>query len=167
MTVGELVAAAPFCNAVEVVVRENGTGEWIQGYRISKYEEMYKCEFTVEFQEAILKDGTKHKYGIHVNGNNQTKMTQGEIRDVYHGCKLPMKIIKKPVEKMPDNVAQLQVSYFQPRHIPSFHGEQATHNDFELDICAYPEGWKPEKPDKSKIEQEQQLPGQTDIFDFL
>ena len=48
-------------------------------------------------------------------------------------------------KNIPDKVANLKVCRFQPRYIPCYHGEQLTHNEFQLDIEAYPEGWELEK----------------------
>ena len=68
------------------------------------------------------------------------------------------------------NVAKLQVASFQPRHIPSFHGEQLTHNDFVLNIDCYPEGWEVEPVEVSKTKLpkvDHQFEGQMCIEDFL
>lgn len=157
MTVKELVDAAPFCDAIEIVVRTNGCGQWIQGYRISKFAEQWKAEHTVELGEKI-----KFRYG-----DKAPQLSDGEIRDVIHGYNLPMKIIKKDVSKLPDYVANLQVYNFQPRHIPSFHKEQLFHNEFSLDINCYPEGFVPEIEKVDKEDLKKQLEGQTNIFDFM
>ena len=157
MTVRELVETATNCDAIEIVVREHGYGQWIQGYRISKYAKQWKVEHTVEMQEKVIK----------VYGDKAPELTDGEIRDVYHGYNLPMKIIKKDVSKIPDYVANLQVCSFQPRHIPSFHREQLTHNEFALDINCYPEGFVPEIEKVDKEDPNEQLEGQTNIFDFI
>ena len=159
ITVKELVDFAPFCDAIEIVVREKGHGHWIQGYRISKHAEQWKTEHTVELQEKI-------KLGY---GDKAPRLEDGEIRDVYHGYNLPMKIIKRDVSKLPEYVAKLQVASFQPRHIPSFHREQMLHNEFSLDIDCYPDGYVPEveKTQSNKSDPNQQLEGQTNIFDFL
>lgn len=157
MTVKELVDAAPNCDAIEIVVRTNGCGQWIQGYRISKYAEQWKAEHTVEMQEKVVK----------VYGDKAPDLTDGEIRDVYHGYNLPLKIIKRDVSKLPDYVANLQVFSFQPRHIPSFHREQLTHNEFSLDINCYPDGFVPEVESEKKDDPNKQLEGQTNIFDFM
>lgn len=168
MTVKDLVDCALFCDGVEIVVREHGRGQWIQGYRISKNAEMWRSEYTVEFQETIS-NGKPYKYAKRVEGYLMPRMTQGEIRDVFHGIRLPMRIIKKDVNRLPENVAKLQVASFQPRHIPSFHGEQLTHNDFTLDIDCYPEGWEAEpiEVNETKLPKVDQLEGQMSIEDFL
>lgn len=159
MTVKELIEAAPFCDSAEIVVRENGSGHWIQGYRIGKNIEMFPCEFTIELQESL-----GHEWQKHVDGRSQPYLTKGEIRDVYHAINLPMKLIKKDVTKLPDSVANLEVSSFQPRHIPSFHREALTHNDFLLEINAYPDGYVPEKEVRDKTDDN--LEGQMTIFDL-
>lgn len=165
MTVGELLEKDPFCDSIEVVVRDDGCGRWIQGYRIGKDVEQFKCEYTIEFQEIVQKDGSIHKWGKHMDGKALPYMTSGEIRDVYHGLDLPMKIIKKPVEHIPNNIANLQVCHFVPRHIPSMHKEQLTHLEHTLDINAYPEGWVPEENTEKHTGWEH-LDGQMSIFDM-
>jgi len=161
MNVKELVSAAPNCDSVEIVVREHGSGRWIQGYRVGKDIEQFPCEYSIEVREAI--DG--HKYTKHIDGRSEKRLNKGEIRDVLHGMNLPMKLIKKNVEHLPDNVAQLQVCSFQPRHIPSFHREAMTHNEFTLDINCYPEGWKPEPPKVEKTSDD--IEGQMNLFDLM
>lgn len=156
MTVRELIEAAPFCDALEIVVREHGHGQWIQGYRISKHAEMWKSEHTVECGEKI-----KITYG-----DKAPRLTDGEIRDVMHGYNLPLKIIKKDPEKIPDYIGNLIVCSFQPRNIPSFHREQLTHNEFSMDICCYPDGYVPEV-EENKNNKQEQLEGQTSIYDFI
>lgn len=166
MTVKELVESAPNCDALEIVVREKGCGKWIQGYRISKFAEQWKSEHTVELQEKLDASGIKYNKVIKEYGDKSPRLKEGEIRDVMHGYNLPMKIIKRDVSHLPENVAGLQVCSFQPRHIPSFHREQMTHNEFSLDINCYPEGFVPELEEKKK-DLNEQLEGQTDIFDFI
>lgn len=162
MTVKELISAAPGCDSVEIVVREKGNSKWIQGYRAGKDIEVFPCEYTIELQEAL----NEHKRAKQIHGNEQSRLTKDEIRDVFHGHNLPMKLIKKSVEHLPDNVAQLQVCDFQPRHIPTFHREQLFHNEFLLEINAYPEGWMPEKEEKVTNDN-QNIEGQMNIMDYL
>lgn len=167
MTVKELIEAAPNCDSAEIVVREHGSGKWMQGYRIGKGIEMFPCEFTIEFQETLDKSGKKYTYGKHIDGRQARHLTTGEVRDVYHSINLPMKLIKKDVSKLPDIVANLQVCSFQPRHIPSFHKEQMTHNDFTLDINCYPEGFCPELvEEKLKDKTSSEMDGQMSLFDM-
>lgn len=168
MTIRELVEVAPFCDSLEIVIRENGCGQWIQGYRIGKEVEQFPYEKRAEVQEAILPSGKKVTYMRTLSDDKASRrLTDGEIREIVTGSKLPMKIIKKDVSKLPDEVANLNVCHFQPRHIPSFHRELLTHNDFMLEINAYPEGWTKPKEETKKDQKEEQLEGQTDIFDFI
>lgn len=167
MTVRELIEAGTFCDSAEIVVREDGHGKWIQGYRIGKGIKMFPCEHTIEFQETIDKKGKVHKYGKHIDGRQAPWLTTGEIRDVYHSINLPMKLIKKDVDKLPDIVANLQVCSFQPRHIPSFHQEQLTHNEFCLEINCYPAGFCPELVDeKLKDKASNEMEGQLSLLDM-
>jgi len=139
MTVSELIEAATSCDVAEVVVRENGFGRWLQGYRIGKEIERYPAFQSLESIEKIRLGQMSY-----CQQEKRTIKPGAEV-DGYHGCKLPMKLIRKDVNKLPEGVKNLTVSYFQPRHIPSFHRDQMTHNEFQLDICCYPEGWEPEE----------------------
>lgn len=153
MTVGELIEAATTCDVVEVIVRENGYGKWIQGYQIGKDIDRYPSFQSLEYIELIR---SKEHY-ISFQEERKKHLSPGEEMDGYHGCKLPMKLIRKDVSKLPDSVKDLTVSYFQPRHIPSFHRDAMTHNEFQLDICCYPEGWEPEKVIEEKDPEESEL----------
>lgn len=164
MTVKELIDAAPFCDSAEIVVRTEGSGQWIQGYRIGKDIYMFPCEYTIEVQETLKGD----TWNRQIDGRNQPPLTKGEIRDIFHGSKLPMKLIKKDVSRLPENVAGLTVSSFQPRHIPSFHLAQLTHNDFLLEINAYPEGYEfTEEQEKEEKTKDNQIAGQVSLMDLL
>lgn len=160
MTVKELVEAAPFCDTVEVIVREHGCGQWIQGYVIGKNINIFHA-----FQR---KDWIEYKK-THPNSLPDKRMLKdGEEVEGTWGCWLPMKLIKKGVSNIPDEVANLQVCWFQPRHIPCYHREQLSHNEFQLDIWAYPEGWEPEKEQpRAKDNDGDQIPGQMNLLDFV
>ena len=160
MTVRELVEAAPFCDTVEIIMRENGNRHWIQGYLIGKNIDIYPA-----FQR---KDWIEYKK-THPNcHSDKRRLKDGEEVEGTHGCSLPMKLIKKSVSKIPDKVANLKVCSFQPRHIPCYHGEALTHNEFQLDIEAYPEGWEPEKEQpRAKDNDGDQVPGQMNLLDFM
>lgn len=163
MTVKELVEAAPFCDTLEIVVREHGSGKWIQGYRIGKNVEIYPYECRAEIREGNIVGRVFSEIG-----KKKPPLKDGEEKDIFHSMNLKMKVIKKDVVHLPDNVAQLQVCSFQPRHIPGYHKEPMTHNDFKLDIRAYPEGWVPEKEQpKTKDNDGDQIPGQMNILDFM
>lgn len=167
MTVKDLIDAALFCDALEIVVRENGNGEWIQGYRISKYAEQFKCEYTIELQEKIDKAGKREIVKVRGWGNKMPCLSKDEIRDVFHGFNLPMKIIKKDISKTPEHIANLKVCSFQPRHIPSFHKEQLTHNEFSLEISCFPEGFVPETDKKVVEKDDDNQCNEISIFDLM
>ena len=163
MTVKVLVEAAPFCDTVEVIIRENGNGHWIQGYLIGKNINIYPA-----FQR---KDWIEYRKTHPNSCSDKRRLKDGEEVEGTHGeCGLPMKLIKKSVSNIPDKVANLKVCWFQPRYIPCYHGEQLTHNEFQLDIEAYPEGWEPEKKQpksETKDNDSKQIPGQMNISDFM
>ena len=161
MTVKELVEAAPFCDTVEVIIRENGNGHWIQGYLIGKNINIYPA-----FQR---KDWIEYRKS-HNNCHFDKRMLKAgeEVEGTHGGGGLPMKLIKKSVSNIPDKVANLQVCSFQPRHISSYHKEPLTHNEFQLDICSYPEGWELEKEQpETKDNVSKQIPGQMNLLDFM
>lgn len=138
MTVKDLVDAGTSCDCIEIVVRLDGCRKWIQGYRIGKNVDVYPSEYTVEYQEA------RQRY-FSIYGNEMPRMKPSEIRDLRRGRDMPIKVIKKDVHNLPENIANLKVCSYQPRHIPTFHREQLTHNEFSLDINCYPDGWEPEQ----------------------
>lgn len=159
MTVKELIDAAPFCDVVEIVVRKEGHGQWIQGYRIGVNAKIYPSEITAEIRE--LK-------GLKEYWNPPIPLEYGEEIDFNRiGLlkNLPMRVICKDCHKLPDYIGRLEVSSYQPRHIPSYHKDQLTHNDFDLDINCYPDNYAPMiEAAESKTEQ---LPGQMSIEEFL
>lgn len=162
MTVRELVEAAPFCDTVEVIIRENGNGHWIQGYLIGKNINIYPA-----FQR---KDWIEYRKSHNNCCFDKRILKAGEEVEGTHGGRLPVKLIKKSVSNIPDKVANLQVCSFQPRHISSYHKEPLTHNEFQLDICAYPEVWEPEREQpksETKDNDSKQIPGQMNLLDFM
>lgn len=135
MTVRELIDVSPFCDLIQIVVRDNG--KWVQGYRVGKDAHIYPSEIRKEVLEknnleigrggAWLEDGQEVDLDIQFNSHN------------------PMKVICKDVMKTPDYIGNLKIQYIQPRHIPSLHGNALTHNDFSFDIDCYPDGYVPEQ----------------------
>lgn len=156
MTVKELIDVSPFCNLVEVVIREKGYGRWIQGYRVGKEAKLYPLNISEEIKEQF-----------HLNTYlRQVPLKPGQEVDCFEGGKLPIKVICKDVTKIPDSIGALTVSSVLPRHVPQFHKEALTHNDFMYDINCYPDGFIPE-PEKKEKPQGIQLEGQMEITDFL
>lgn len=126
MTVRELIECSYFVKNVEIEVRDNG--KWIQGYRIGRDAEIYIYEECAEYQEY------RGRFGI-----APYKLKPGEEADVFKWTReLPMKIMCIDPKKAPKKVLDLRVNHYQPRHIPYFHGDSLTHNDFDLNIVAYP-----------------------------
>ncbi len=147
MTVKELIEVFPNCDLIEVVVREKGRGQWIQGYRIGKDAKLYPCNLTAEILE---------KY--HFDSYQKTiSLKKGEEVDCLQLNRLPIKVICKDVSRIPDNVGKLKVCFAQPRHIPSFHREALAHNEFSLEVDCFPEGYVPEKEQEKTWELEGQM----------
>lgn len=164
MKIRELIEVSPNCDVIEVVVRENGHGKWIQGYMIGKNIDFYPA-----FQRKDVIEDRQN--------NRKRHLKDGQEVDGEHGMRLPMKLIKKNVTSAPDYIMNLEISHIQPRHIPCYHKDQLTHNDFQYDVSAYPDGWNPnikENDDNIKRNNDDvkqkidvQLDGQMDITDFL
>ena len=154
MTVQELMDVMDFCDLLEVVVRKNGRGWWIQGYRVGNGAKIFPAEYTVEEWE-------KHKF--RPAERKTVYLNKGEEVDIRHGYNLPMKVICRNCHKLPEYIGRLEVCSAQPRHVPQFHREALTHNDFALEVNCYPEEYVPEMPEET----ETALDGQIDIFDYM
>lgn len=153
MTVRELVECATFVKNVEIVIRTIGeSSKWIQGYRIGKDAKIYPYEYRAEVREK--------------NPHKTETLKPGEEADVIHSQELPLKVIAVDPQKMPDAIADLEVRWYQPRHLFKLHKEQLTSNDFDLDIVAYPPKVAKElkKPIQDKASSE--LEGQMSLDDF-
>lgn len=158
MTVQELLDCMPNCNLVEIVIRKTGHGQWIQGYRIGKEAKIYPAEVNAEIREIK---------GLKEYTSPRVDLNEGEIVDVERGFHLPMKVICKDCHKLPDHIGGLEVCSALPRHVPFFHKDALTHNDFALDINCYPDGFIPEKIIEAKeTPQIRSLEGQMCIEDF-
>ena len=158
MTVQELLDTMPACDLVEIVVRKTGHGQWIQGYRIGKEAKVYPAEVTAEIRE--LKGLNEYK-------SPPVYLEKDEIIDCKVGFNLPMKVICKDCHKLPEHIGKLEVCSVLPRHVPYFHKNALTHNDFALDINCYPDGFIPEKYIVAKeTAQISSLEGQMSIEDF-
>lgn len=160
MTIRELLEVSPFCDTIEAVIRKNGCGQWLQGYRVGKEVRVYPIEQSREFIE--LK-------GLNQYDRSSYRLAPNEIIDVLRGGNnLKMKIICKEPLKAPNEILDLEISHIQPRHIPMYHKEALTHNEFSYDIDCYPPAYRIEIQDTEKKEiVDKQLEGQTNIFDFI
>lgn len=159
MTVRDLIECAFFVKNIEVIIRENGGGRWIQGFRIGADAKIYRYEWCAEHRE---------ERGMF--GSDVYKLKDGEVLDIKTAHTLPMRAMCIDPKKAPKEVLDLNVHYYQPRHIPAYHGEALTHNDFDLEINCYP----PEQREKLAVYREvredkvdDQLEGQMSIEDFL
>jgi len=163
MTVQELMDVMPYCNLLEIVVRKTGHGQWIQGYRIGKEAKVFPSEQTVEEWES---------HSFRSNDHRIIHLKKGQEIDIGKGYNLPMKVICKDCHKLPEHIGSLEVCSVQPRHIPQFHKEALTHNDFALNVNCCPDNYVPEKHISSKdvttkaIESEQ-IAGQISLFDYM
>ena len=163
MTVRDLVECSLFLKNMEIVVRENGGGKWLQGFRIGKDASIYPLEACAEHREERGLFGTDYY-----------KLKEGETVEVKRWTwqTVPIKVMCIEPKKAPKEILDLVVKDYQPRHIPSLHGEALTHNDFDLDIDCYP----PDQAEKLAVFREvqeiekkddDQLAGQMNIEDFL
>ena len=159
MTVRDLIECAPYLRNIEIIIREKGNGQWIQGFRIGPDAKIYKNEFCAEFKEIMSIDRQDYK------------LKEGESYDISRFYqKMPMKVICVDPRRTPENILELNVCDYLPRWISLYHGDLATHNDFDLEINCYP----PEQPMKISVRKEvdtinedDQLAGQMSIEDFL
>ena len=136
MTVKELMDAMPFCDLLEVVVRQTGHGKWIQGYRVGKEAKIYPSEYTVEEWE-------KHSFKSY---DRKTRyLSEGTEVDIRHCFDLPMKVICKDCHKLPENVGRLEVCDIVPRYVPRFHKDSVTHNNHSLEVNCYPDNYIQER----------------------
>lgn len=156
MTIKELLEVSPFCDTIEVVVRKVGHGMWLQGYRVSKNAKIYPVEQSREFIEMRgLKSYERHVLPLKDNEEINVVRLDG----------LKMKIICKEPRQAPNEILNLEICSVQPRHIPLYHKEALTHNEFSYDIDCYPPAYEIEHIETKAIE-EKQLEGQMNIFDF-
>lgn len=154
MTVRDLVEHATFVKNVEIVIRTTGeSSRWIQGYRIGKDAKIYPYESRVEQRSSY------HKI---------INLKPGEEADIKHANnpQLPMKVIAVEPSKMPKDIADLEVRWYQPRHLWQLHGEQLTNNDFDLDIVCYPPDRIPELKQKDD-KQSEDIDGQLSLDEFF
>lgn len=160
MTIRELLEVSPFCDTIEAVIRKNGRGQWLQGYRVGKNVKVYPSEQSREFIE--LKSLKQYGTGSYL-------LKPGEIIECAKiGNNLKMKIICKEPLKAPKEILDLEISHIQPRYIPMYHKDNLTHNNFMYDIDCYPPEYQFEITEaEQKVIVDKQLEGQTNIFDFI
>ena len=154
MTVKELIDISPFCDCVEVVIRNNG--KWVQGYTVGKNAKLYPVNLSTKIRE---------KYHLERYKNKTISLDEGDEVDCEHGRGLPMKVICKDVSKIPEYIGNLKINHVQPRNIPIIHGDSLTHNDFYYDIVCFPNDFIPEIEEKT--DKNEQIEGQMRIEDFI
>ena len=162
MTVRDLVSCAPELEGMEIVVRENGGGKWIQGFRISSKAKLYPADMTIEHKELHpwIDENERLRHG--------QRVPEGEIVDIRTGTllsQLPIKVMCIEPRKAPKDVLDLEVRWYLPRNIPTVHGERLFHNSFSLEINCYP----PERQEKLAMyrEVDEQREGQMNIEDWF
>ena len=109
MTIKELLEVSPFCDTIEVVVRKEGHGMWLQGYRVSKNAKIYPVE---QSRELIELRGLK-EYNLRPAPLRENEV----IETVRIGGNLKMKIICKEPRQAPNEILNLEICSVQPRHI--------------------------------------------------
>ena len=112
MTVGELIKVSPWCELIEVVIRVNGCGKWIYGYRIGKDVKIYPSEVSAEVKELrSLKEYTPY-------GNKRiVKPHDGDVYEIGKEFAGTMKIKVICVDirrRLPKEVADLEVYEVKP-----------------------------------------------------
>lgn len=132
MTVKELIDVSFACDLVEIVVREEGFGRWIQGYRIGKNAKLFPVEITKEVLE---------KYKLEQGARRVIPLNEGQEIDCTHAINLPMKVICKDVKRIPDYIGNLKVSHVIPRRVPRLHNRPMETNDHAYEIDCFPNGY--------------------------
>lgn len=156
MTVKELYEHAPFCDTLEIVIREHGHGKWLQGYRIGKNVKIFPSELTAEIRE---------RKNIEQYKSPSVYLEPDEEVDVKRGHDLPIKVICKDISRTPEQIGNLIVCSYLPRHVPVLHKDALTHNDFELEINAFPPDY--EIPTEEKKPQSEEIEGQMNLEDWI
>lgn len=165
MTVRDLVqAAGDDLEGMQITVRENGGGRWIQGFRISKKARLYPSDCRIEEREKHpwAQESCSRGYGFNC------EVPQGEVLTVYQpNLNFPIKVMCVDPGKAPKDVLDLEVKKYLPRNLPTIHGNSLFNNEFCLEIDAY----EPEKQEKLAVykqcDETEQLEGQMSIEDFL
>lgn len=165
MTVRDLVqAAGDDLEGMQITVRENGGGRWIQGFRISKKARLYPSDCRIEEREKHpwAQESCSRGYGFNC------EVPQGEVLTIYQPhLDFPIKVMCICPGKAPKDVLDLEVRRYLPRNLPTIHGNSLFNNEFCLEIDAY----EPEKQEKLAVykqcDETEQLEGQMSIEDFL
>lgn len=165
MTVRDLVqAAGDDLEGMQITVRENGGGRWIQGFRISKKARLYPSDCRIEEREKHpwAQESCSRGYGFNC------EVPQGEVLTVYQPhLDFSIKVMCVDPGKAPKDVLDLEVRRYLPRNLPTIHGNSLFNNEFCLEIDAY----EPEKQEKLAVykqcDETEQLEGQMSIEDFL
>ena len=168
MTVRDLVqGAGDDLEGMQITVRENGGGKWIQGFRISKKARLYPSDCRIEEREKHpwAKETCLRGYGFNC------EVPQGEVLTVYQPpMDFPIRVMCIEPKKAPKDILDLEVKSYLPRNLPTIHGHALFNNEFCLEIDAY----APEQTEKLAVYREviedkvdDQLEGQMSIEDWL
>lgn len=160
MTVKELIEVSPFCDLVEIAVRDQGHGKWVQGYRVGINAKLYPVNLSIKLRE---------KYNLKSYQSRTVDLEEGQEIDCTQGLNLPMKVICKKVTQIPDYIGNLKICDIQPRHIPQIHKDAYTHNDFAYELDCFPDGFVPESENEKEkaIKENKEMDGQLTIDEWI
>ena len=118
MTVQELMNVSPWCECLEVIIRMDGHGKWLYGFRIAKNATIYPSEGGAEVRELReLKEYTPYpnsKVVVLKDGDVVNVSPANDLR----GDNLNMKVISRdPKRKLPEEIGSLEVSHITPRRL--------------------------------------------------
>ena len=127
MTLVELLEVA-WCDAVEVIVREDGVGQWLYGYKIGKNVKVGKYDY---YQN---KDGELVQSGKFFHPEKAIEICRHDRH-----CRMlviPKNIsnLPKDLKHIPKEAQELQVHLFRATYI----GEGIQHG---LEVWCYPKGY--------------------------
>ena len=108
-----------FTDAIEVIIRENGDGQWIYAYEIGKNVHVGKYDY-------FLQDGKLVCSGKFILPQKSIEVCRCD----FHCKKL---IIPKDVRYTPKDVLELEICSFCHSYIPF--------SDHPFEIWCYPKGW--------------------------
>jgi len=138
MTVNELLSVA-VCDAVTIIIRENGDSKWIYAYEIGEDVQVGKYDYFMDSNGRLTQAGKFYK---------PTKPIE------VMGCHREMRklIIPKKVSKLPKEVKDLKVASFRRTYI----GPKIDH---AFEIWCYPKGFVPPltmlQSDQAKLDERQ------------
>ena len=131
MTVQELLSVA-WCDAVEIIVRENGDSRWIYAYKCGLNVQVGRYDY-IRDKDGVLRE----------SGRFFIPEKKVEVCRVDGHCR--MLVIPKSLKNLPKEAQELEISHFRYAYIT-----RSTENG--LEITCYPKGWTP--PEIPKVVEE-------------